>query len=140
MGPFALHGSLTDYALLLIGLAYVVSLLRDWRPIRSLRSENRDLRGALEQSDRRCAALETRCAELEGKCAALEKSRDFQTSFAEVVRAIDQARADTTHEHEKLLGALDGIVHELGELGKGIAQNTAATAALAAGINAGTVS
>lgn len=136
---FGAHLSVGDDALIIAVVAYVVSIVRDWRPIRALREENRDLRATLEQQEQRYNALEHRYSELERKCAFLEKSRDFGTAFEPLSRAIDQARADSTHEHEKILGALEAVVGQLGELAKGLASNSAVTAALAAGINAGTV-
>ena len=40
------NGHVGDVALLLVGVAYVVSLFRDWRPLKTLREENAQLRAA----------------------------------------------------------------------------------------------
>jgi phage shock protein A len=128
------HVGASEIVLFFLGLAYVVSLVRDYRPIRALREENRDLRVALGE-------LQRKYDELEKKYVTLEKSRDFQSAFEPLSRAIDKARSDGSHEHEKLLTAFSE--HERreeqawAEITRGLAANTAALGALAAGINAG---
>jgi len=129
-------GNATTVVLLFVALGYVVSLVRDWRPIRTLRQENADLRAAL-------ADLQSKYDDLEKRYATIEKSRDFQSAFEPLARAIDKARTDSSQEHAKLLDAF--AAHERSEeqawteITRGLAANTSALAALAAGINAGTV-
>lgn len=130
------HVGASEIVLVFIGLAYVVSLVRDWRPIRTLRQENSDLRTALTE-------LQRKYDDLEKRHLMLEKSRDFQAAFEPLARAIDQMRADSGQEHEKLLTAFaDHEQREAGawsEITRSLAANTSALAALAAGINAGTI-
>ena len=131
-----INGHLGDFALLLIGLAYVISLLRDYRPIRALRDENADLRAAFTD-------LQRKYDDLEGRYKLLEQSRDFHASFEPLTHTIEQARADGTRERAKLLEALEA--HEVreerawAEITRGLAANTAVLGTLAAGINAGTL-
>jgi biopolymer transport protein ExbB/TolQ len=130
------NGHVGDFALLLVALAYVVSLVRDWRPIRALRDENKDLRTAFTE-------LQRKYDDLEKRYIAIEKSRDFQAAFEPLARAIDQARADSSHEHERRLTAFSALEERSEqawtEITRGLAANTSALGALAAGINAGTV-
>ena len=132
-----------DWVPVFLVVAYVVSLVRDWRPIRSLRDENRDLRASLEEQSKRFAALETKYDELSRKYAALEKSRDFSSAFQPLSAAIDRSRADANAEHEKMLAAIDVLERRseeaFTEISRGLAANTAVISTLAAGIHAGTV-
>lgn len=132
-----------DWVPVFLVVAYVVSLVRDWRPIRSLRDENRDLRASLEEQTKRFNALEKKYEELAGKYAALEKSRDFTAAFQPLSAAIDRSRADANTEHEKMLAALDSLERRneeaWAEIARGLAANTAVISTLAAGINAGTL-
>lgn len=132
-----------DYVPLFLVAAYVVSLIRDWRPIRSLRDENRDLRATLDEQTKRFAALEKKYDELASKYALLEKSRDFSAAFEPLAHAIERSRQDANTEHEKMLAAIDGMERRSeeawAELTRGLAANTAVISTLAAGINAGTL-
>lgn len=133
----------TAIALLFIAIAYAVSLLRNWRPIRALREENSDLRATVAQLQHSNGVLEKKYADLEHKYEILAKSRDFQSAFDGAMRAIDQTRADSTHEHERMLAALVALEERSEaawtEITRGLSANTSVVAALAAGINAGTV-
>lgn len=135
-------GNATGLALLFIAMAYAISLLRNWRPIRALRDENSDLRATIVELQRANGDLERKYTELEHKYQTLEKSRDFQTAFDGALRAIDQTRADSTHEHERMLAALSALEERSEkawtEITRGLAANTSALGALAAGIYAGT--
>lgn len=132
-----------DWVPVFLVAAYIVSLVRDWRPIRSLRDENRDLRAALDEQSKRYDALERKYDELAGKYAALEKSRDFSSAFEPLSHAIDRSRKDANAEHEKMLAVLDGFERRseeaFAEITRGLAANTAVISTLAAGINAGTL-
>jgi biopolymer transport protein ExbB/TolQ len=130
------HLSSGTYALIFIAIAYIVSLVRDWRPIRTLRDENKELRRELNK-------LQAKYADLEKKYDELGKSRDFQAAFEPIIRSIDQARDAASHEHKDLHAAF--VQHEQreaqawSEITRGLAANTSVLAALAAGINAGTL-
>lgn len=132
-----------DWIPVFLVAAYVVSLVRDWRPIRSLRDENRDLRATVEAQSKRYDALEKKYDELAGKYASLEKSRDFSSAFEPLSHAIDRLRVDANSEHEKMLAAIDGLERRseeaFAEITRGLAANTAVISTLAAGINAGTL-
>lgn len=138
-----LNSNATGIALLFVALAYAISLLRNWRPIRALRDENSDLRATITQLQQANHELDRKYTELEHKYQTLEKSRDFQTAFDGALRAIDQTRSDSSHEHERMLVALNALEERSEqawtEISRGLAANTSALAALAAGINAGTV-
>lgn len=132
-----------DWVPVFLVVAYIVSLVRDWRPIRSLRDENRDLRSALDEQTKRYNALEKKFDELAAKYALLEKSRDFASAFDPLSAAIDRSRKDAHAEHEKMLSVLDGVERRseeaFAEITRGLAANTAVISTLAAGINAGTL-
>lgn len=132
-----------DWVPVFLVAAYVVSLVRDWRPIRSLRDENRDLRASLEEQSKRYDALEKKYDDLAGKYAVLEKSRDFASAFEPLSHAIERSRKDANAEHERMLSAIDAIERRSeeawGEITRGLAANTAVISTLAAGINAGTL-
>jgi predicted RNase H-like nuclease (RuvC/YqgF family) len=57
--------NITDYIIMVGVLSYVVTLLKDWRPIRALRSENRELRSLLATADKKIDVLEARIATLQ---------------------------------------------------------------------------
>jgi hypothetical protein len=132
-----------DWVPVFLVVAYIVSLVRDWRPIRSLRDENRDLRSALDEQSKRYDALERKYEDLAAKYATLEKSRDFSSAFQPLAAAIDRSRVDATSEHEKMLAAIDSLERRSeeawSEIARGLAANTAVISTLAAGIHAGTV-
>ena len=132
-----------DWVPVFLVAAYIVSLVRDWRPIRSLRDENRALRAALDEQTKRYNALEKKFDELAGKHAVLEKSRDFAAAFEPLAHAIERSRKDANSEHERMLKAIDGIDRRSeeawAEIARGLAANTAVISTLAAGINAGTL-
>jgi len=132
-----------DWVPVFLVAAYIVSLVRDWRPIRSLRDENRDLRATLDEQGKRFAALEKKYDELSSKYAALEKSRDFSAAFEPLSRSIEKSRTDANSEHVRMLAALDSLERRSeeawAEIARGLAANTAVISTLAAGINAGTL-
>lgn len=141
---FGGHVSLGDIAFLLVGTAYVVSLLTGFKPIKALRAEIQELKTEVEERDRKIAERDKTISDLMARVDMLEKSRDVSVALEPLVRAIDQLRSDGAHEHEKIVAALDALTtsaHDgLRDVAKGLAQNTTATATLAAGINAGTAS
>lgn len=139
VGTFALigaHLTIGDFGFLLIGVAYLISIVRDWRPVRQLREENRELRAERDDDRKKLEAQEQRIK-------TLEESRDVARALVPLERALDQARSDMSHEHEKIILHLDalskGVETGITELVKGLSGNTAVTATLAAGINAETV-
>lgn len=132
-----------DWIPVFLVVAYIVSLVRDWRPIRSLREENRDLRSALDEQSKRYDALERKYEDLASKYALLEKSRDFKSAFDPLAQALDKHREAANAEHTRMLAALDAIERHSeeawAEIARGLAANTAVISTLAAGINAGTL-
>jgi septal ring factor EnvC (AmiA/AmiB activator) len=123
--------SVSDYALIFVAIAYTVSLVRDIRPIRALRKENADLRGQLADCQRDLDETKRKLDEQSQRFEVLEKSRDFKAAFDESLRALENARAATSAEHQ-------GIATVLGQVERGLAAKTAVISTLAAGINAGT--
>lgn len=129
--------NLALYATVVSLLAGVLVISAVWAAAKAWR-ERAEARS--DEATQLAGELETRQAEnqkLHERLSALEKSRDFVAAFEPLTRAIDQARADSTHEHEKLQAGLSEVVTALGEIAKGLAANTGVTGALAAGIHAG---
>jgi biopolymer transport protein ExbB/TolQ len=137
------HISVGDFAFVLIAAAYILSIIRDWRPARTLRDENREVRAEREKLQHQYDELLKKYNEIEARCAQLEKSRDFHEAFQESLRAIDQARADASHEHERILNAIEAKQEAEKKAWEQLTQTLAAVStgvtALAAGINAGAI-
>ena len=74
--------SLTDYVVVAGVIAYIVSLAKDWRPIRTLRAENRELRLML-------ATATDRIKELEQKIVLLQNATDLTLILEEQHRTAD---------------------------------------------------
>lgn len=127
------HISLTDLAILAGVVVYVILQVKDYRPIRALRQENSELRKENDELRQRLDALER-------KYDTLEKSRDFDAAFKRSLMAIENAEKQATREHERLLETIkqhsDAEKEAWAELSRGLAANTTALAALAAGIHA----
>jgi hypothetical protein len=122
--------------LLVIGAVWAAA--KAWRERAEARSdEATQLSAELAEEREQKQAQKAENQKLHERVLALEKSRDFVAAFEPLTRAIDQVRADSTHEHEKLQAALEEVVGALGEIAKGLAANTGVTGALAAGIHAG---
>lgn len=96
-------GGLTvlDIALILGGVAYIASLLKDWRPIQHLRKENDDLRATLERQQHLYDELNEKYADLKTKYEKLEASRDFQKAFSEVVVALHEVVTAQQQMHDE---------------------------------------
>jgi L-lactate permease len=90
--------SLPDLAAAALALGYVVSLVKDWRPIRTLRAENRELRSLCEAGDKKIVTLEA-------QVAVLQKATNL-SAFQEEQRHI----ADTLERVAAKLDSLDGAV------------------------------
>lgn len=121
--------SLTDFVLILVAIGYVTMLLKDWRPIKSLRAENKELRsdceriqGELEQERRKYTDLEHRYDEL-------KKTRDISVAIESITNLIASATKQMESEHLRL-------VDSMREIEKGLASNTTALTALAARLHA----
>lgn len=96
--------SLGELAIIAVAVGYVASLARDWRPMRSLREENRGLREDLDAANRKIQTLEAKVDELEG-------------------------RTDLT----RIAEAMQLVVTELRQLSSDVKSNTAAVEVLAKG-------
>jgi L-lactate permease len=103
--------SLPDLAVAALALGYVVSLVKDWRPIRTLRAENRELRTLCEAGDKKIAALEA-------QVAVLEKATNL-TAFQE--------------EQKHIADALERVVAKLDNLDGAVRASTAAIELVASG-------
>lgn len=102
----AVHATHSDVeTLLLVGgfvsavLVWVALQVRDYKPNRRLRGDNSELRAENDELRRRLDESEARQREL-------EKSRDFDTSFAVVMKEIAAARAQAAAEHRAILEEL----------------------------------
>lgn len=90
-GAFGL--SVGELAIFVGVIAYVASLLRDWRPVKALRAENRDLRELYERAQTRIGELEREVKELQ-RATNLSILHDGQTKTVEALQAIvDEVRA-----------------------------------------------
>jgi hypothetical protein len=99
-------------AIVLVGaVAYVVSLAKDWRPIRNLRVENQDLRQMLVNAEKKIESLES-------QVAVLQKATDL---------------TGLLDEHKKIASILDRVVKTLDSLDGAVKGNTAAIEAVARG-------
>lgn len=97
--------SIAECIALAAALAYVASLIRDWRPMKALRAENRELRNDLDEA-------RVKIHDLEVKVEDLEKRTDL-TSLRE--------------EHAKVVATLERVVTHLDRLDHAVKANTAAT-------------
>lgn len=92
-------------------IAYLVAQVRDYRPMRTLRQENKDLRDDLDKAKKRISDL--------------EKDRDGW-----------KARTDLTvlqQEHREITNALERITGTLDRLDRDVKANTAAVEVIARG-------
>lgn len=101
--------SIAELALIVGALAYVTSILRDWRPLRSMRAENRELRTDLNSAYGRIEELESEVKDL--------KSATDMTGFQ--------------HEQRRIADALSLVVAELKQLAHDVHANTAAVELIA---------
>lgn len=101
----------TEFVVIAGAIAYVVSLARDWRPVRTLRAENRDLRQMLEVAEKKISALEA-------QVKSLEKATDLSAVVA---------------EHAKIAAVLERVVKRLDSLDGAVHANTAVIEAVARG-------
>lgn len=102
---FAAFGlSFPDLVIGAAAIGYVVSLIKDWRPIRTLRTENRDLRQELEKAQKTIADDGKKIEALEAKVADLEKKTDYEV-YAERSARDHKAILDAVNEQTRQLHA-----------------------------------
>lgn len=101
--------SVAEVAALCIGAAYAMSLVRDWRPMKALRQENKDLRDDLNTANGKIHDLEV-------KVEDLEKRTDLTALQAETA---------------KMAAAMERVAKHLDHLDHSVKANTAATALVA---------
>jgi uncharacterized protein YlxW (UPF0749 family) len=77
--------SITEAAALIVGAAYVTSLIRDWRPMKAMRNENRELRADLNAANEKIHDLEVKVHELERTSVPV-----LQEEIAKVARILDR--------------------------------------------------
>lgn len=109
-------GLTTSELIIVFGvIAYVVSLLKDWRPVRALRQENHDLREALEMTEKRMEAAKAdsdrKIENLERKVEELQSKTDLSPIAERQAHGIE---------------VLAALVGEVKEMTKGLHANTAA--------------
>lgn len=108
-GVFGL--SVVEIAVILAGAGYVVSLIKDWRPVRTLRSDNHELRKQLGEAERKIAGLEA-------EVRSLQKATDLTV---------------LQDEHRKIADVLERVVAKLDSLDRAVHANTASIEVLARG-------
>jgi hypothetical protein len=101
--------SFSEAALVIAGIGYVVSLAKDWRPVKTLRAENRELRELL-------TGAQQKITDLEGKVKLLEGATDLSVLQA---------------EHKRIAETLDHVGVVLDRLDGAVRSNTAAIEAVA---------
>ena len=111
---------LAEIIVVFAGLAYFVSLVRDWRPMRTLRDENRGLREDLDNAAKRIAHLEAEVERLSGITDLSVLQREH-TAFAQLmqqlvaeVKSLDQSVRTNTAAVE-LIAKKDAIHDALSE-------------------------
>lgn len=107
--------SFADAAVVAAILGYVVSLLRNWRPMGVLRSENRDLRAALQEAVEQRHKLEERVGELEREVTQLKRATDL---------------SPIAQQQQQGIRVLEELVREVKQLDGSIKANTAAVETL----------
>src|SRR4051812_694073 len=103
--------TLPNLALGAVALAYAVSLIKDWRPIRTLRTENRQLRSDLSTAEAKIQALES-------EVRTLQKATDLTV---------------LQEEHRKIAEVLERVSKHLDSLDHSVKANTAAIEVVARG-------
>lgn len=122
---------ITDVVVIFAAITYVVSVMKDWRPIRTLRRENADLRSMLTE-------LERKYEDLSKRYELLEKTRDFQASLAPVATLVEHGLTVSTEERKRIMDAIEQ--HEQREtkawreITAGLGANTRVLEHLAAGL------
>lgn len=101
--------SVAEVAALCIGAAYAMSLVRDWRPMKAMRQENKDLRADLNTANRKIHDLEV-------KVDDLEKRTDLSSLQKETAA---------------MAKAMERVAKHLDHLDHSVKANTAATALVA---------
>lgn len=96
--------SVAECGALVLGSAYVMSLVRDWRPMKALRKENKDLRDDLDKAN-------LKIHDLEVKVEDLEKRTDLSGLQA---------------EHAKVVAMMERVAKHLDRLDHSVKANTAA--------------
>ena len=104
VGSAPVEVTLPNIALFAVAVAYAISLIKDWRPIRTLRAENRQLRDDL-------SAAETKISDLEGEVRKLQRATDLTV---------------LQDEHRKIAEVLERVTGRLEGLDHAVKANTAA--------------
>ena len=92
--------SISEVVIIGIGVGYVVSLVRDWRPMKALRQENRDLRDDLDAANKKIADLETEVGNLK-KATDLTALHQGQTATVDALRAlVDEVKLLDSSMHQ----------------------------------------
>lgn len=113
IAAFSFFGlTLSETAFLFVAAGYVASLVRDWRPMKSLREENRDLRNDLNRASARIAELEAARGDLEHQIKDLERATDYSSlqKSQKVLQENQQRIADTLKTVADALSGLESAV------------------------------
>jgi len=134
------HFSLADVALGLLALGYLVTLIKDYRPIKALRAENIELRKTFADLQDRYNETTAQLADALKKIEVLEQKTDFSANFSVVHELIKSGTERMLHDHEKILSAITEHGREEKEVwvevNRGLAANTAVLSTLSAGLTA----
>ena len=110
--------TIPDLIALGLGVGYVISLVKDWRPIKSLRAENRELRQLCEAAERKNSESEKKIAALEAQVLVLQNATDLTV---------------LQREHKQIADTLERVVDTLSSLDGAVKANTAAVELIARG-------
>lgn len=77
---------LPEIGILVIGVGYVASLVRDWRPMKALRQENKDLRHDLNLANGKIHDLEIKVEDLEKRTDLTALQKETAAMAAAMVR------------------------------------------------------
>lgn len=97
--------TLVEVAVIVAAVGYVTSLVKDWRPMRTLRAENIDLRATLEGLQKRLDGAETKIAEQKDEIDRLKKATDLsalQTENATILSTLEKIATGMTVHDEVL--------------------------------------
>jgi len=108
--------SVAEIAFVVGVILAAIAYARDWRPIRSLRIENRELREDIANRDDKIRSLEQKVVALEGEIAQLKQATDLTV---------------LQREHHAFMELMQQMVAEVKSLDSAVRSNTAAIEVIA---------
>lgn len=103
--------TIPELAVLAVAVAYIISLIRDFRPVRVLRQENGELRAALKTASERIDAQDKEIETLKLEIRRLERATDLTV---------------LQRDHAQISDSLAHVADVLASLDSSVKANTAA--------------